>query len=103
MHYCSGEMVSVTFSSELQPCCKEEVVNCCNIVMHRFQIVENYLKAQTEYHVENITQTLPFAKNNLSVDCYSPIKTINLLSILYNSPPPLGIKDILSRLQSYLL
>lgn len=102
-HYCVGEIVAVTFTTETLPCCAEGDVNCCNIVSDRFQIETKYLLPSEELPTEknSIVNVVEYFNTTFIIDDFQKIK--RQLIINYVHPPPFGLKTILAKHQSYLL
>jgi hypothetical protein len=102
-HYCAGNMVKVSLSSEHQACCADGKINCCDIISERFELDKNNLPVRGNYQFEHISE------NSLSLIVNVPgIGLAHTLIYEYfsriNTPPdPAGMKTVLARLQSYLL
>jgi len=102
-HYCGERLISVAINTGAEPCCDDGKGNCCHNEAEYFQLNDYFVTSFTHFDFRNyFTIDLDLVANFLFSIYYRGDNTNDFISYT-DSSPPLKIKTILAKLNTYLL
>lgn len=102
-HYCGETLVSVAIEREAEPCCEDDMGDCCHNESETFILEGDFMPVIFNHDFHDLTVIELYLNKGLNLDlfCSNEDNTNNCITAF--SPPPENIHTLLSRLQSYRL